>query len=82
MMIKETVFVEGQAVGQLLMETNTQAISFHPADDASRPPKRNWESIDELRQAVVEAYGIDEGPQVNEEHLEPQTDETQGAFDD
>ncbi len=47
MRIQETLFVTGHAVGQLLMETDTQAISFHPANGQHT-------SLTDIEEALVE----------------------------
>jgi hypothetical protein len=71
MRIQETLFVADRVVGLLMMETDTQTISFHPANGESRLPERNWESAEELRQAAIAAYRKVESPPVNDGHPKP-----------
>jgi hypothetical protein len=58
MMPSETIFVNTLPVGRVLMNTNSQEISFHfwPTEESSKVPKRNWQSITQLRRAVIAAY--------------------------
>ena len=65
-MLKETVFANGRPVGVLLVDTFNRQISFHPTESPSLLPDRSWNSLDEMRQAIVEAYSRKEGSDNNE----------------
>lgn len=55
-MLSETIHMAGRPVGRLLVNTNSQEISFQPHDTPSPVPDRDWESVDELRNAIARAY--------------------------
>ena len=56
MMTSETIYVKGDPVGRIVIDTNLQEIAFLPLHTPSKLPMRDWESIDDLRNAVISAY--------------------------
>lgn len=56
MLTSETIFVDGVRVGRIVIDTNSQEIAFIPTNTPSKLPMRDWESIDQLRNAVIAAY--------------------------
>ena len=56
MMTSETVHADGVPVGRIVVDTNSQEIAFLPLITPSKLPMKDWESINELRNAVVTAY--------------------------
>ena len=56
MRIKETIYVKGQPVGALLLDSLTRQASFQSAEMPSLLPDRTWGSIDELKATVAAAY--------------------------
>ncbi len=55
-MTSETIIVNDVPVGRIVVDTNAQRIAFLPAISPSKLPMRDWESIDQLRNAVITAY--------------------------
>ena len=56
MMTSEAIYVNGAPVGRIVIDTNSQEIAFLPAITPSKLPIQDWESIDQLRNAVITAY--------------------------
>ncbi len=56
MMISETLHVEGKSVGRMIVDTNAKEVTFEPNENPTLVPDRNWNGVDELRQAVIQAY--------------------------
>ncbi len=56
MMTSETIFVDGNPVGRIVIETQSQEIAFLPTITPSKLPMQDWASIDDLRNAVIFAY--------------------------
>ena len=56
MILKETIFVQGRPVRDLLLDSLTRQVSFHPSSSPSLLQERDWSGPDELRQAVTQAY--------------------------
>jgi hypothetical protein len=56
MMASETIYVEGVPVGRIVVENNTQEIAFLPAVSPSKLKEKDFESLEELRNAVFAAY--------------------------
>ena len=56
MMTSETVYVDALPVGKIVIDTNSQEVAFLPTITPSKLPNRDFESIDELRNAVIAAY--------------------------
>ena len=63
MIITETIAVDGSPVGRLIQDTNSQEIAFLPRITPSPAPDRDWESIDQLRSAIITAYKRGDGRQ-------------------
>ena len=56
MMTSESIYIKGVPVGRIVIDTNSQEIAFLPTITPSKLPMKDWESIDELRNAVISAY--------------------------
>ncbi|MFC1702422.1 hypothetical protein ACFL1J_06755 [Pseudomonadota bacterium] len=56
MMTSESIFVNGNLIGRIAIDTNSQEIAFLPAITPSKLPMQDWESIDQLRNAVITTY--------------------------
>ena len=56
MITTESIYVKGVPVGRIVIDTNSQEIAFLPTITPSKLPMKDWESIDELRNAVISAY--------------------------
>ena len=61
MITSESVFADGVPVGRIVIDTNSQEIAFLPTVTPSKLPMRDWESLDELRNAVITAYQYKDG---------------------
>lgn len=62
MIVAETIFVDQQPVGVIRQDTNTKQANFSPIDGKPRLPDREWESIDELKAAVLREYKNESPP--------------------
>ena len=56
MVLSETIYVNGFPVGRIVVETNSKEVAFLPGVTPSKLPMQYWESIDDLRNAVISAY--------------------------
>ena len=56
MILTETIFLGGAPVGVVLQDTNTRQIAFSPIKGQSPLSAKDWESMDELKVAVLNAY--------------------------
>lgn len=56
MIISETVFVNANPVGNIVVDTAGNQIAFMPRQSPSKLPERDWESMEQLRNEVVKAY--------------------------
>ena len=56
MMTSESVYVKGVPVGRIVVDTNSKEIAFLPTVTPSKLPMKDWESLDDLRNAVIAAY--------------------------
>lgn len=56
MILSETLHVDGRPIGRLLVNSQSQDISFQAAELPSLLPDRPWGTVDELRAAVTAAY--------------------------
>jgi hypothetical protein len=62
MILSETIYVNGEAVGMIRQDTNSQAIAFSSTRGHSPLPEQEWGSIDTLKAAVITAYSNLEAP--------------------
>ena len=56
MMPSETIFVKGFPVGRIVVDTLTHKVAFLPAITPGKLLMQDFESVDELRNAVIAAY--------------------------
>ena len=56
MILAETIFVNQQPVGMLREDSNSGQIGFSPLKGKSLLPQKRWRDVDELKQAVIQAY--------------------------
>jgi len=56
MIMRETIHVAGEVVGVIRQDTNTGQIAFSANNGQSRLPAQEWDSIDQLKAAVIAAY--------------------------
>ncbi len=56
MMTSESIFVNGATVGRIVVDTNSQEIAFLPTVSPGKLPPKDYESIDEMRNAVIAVY--------------------------
>ena len=56
MILSETLFHRGQAVGQMLQNTNSGHVTFQPVKGHKRLAKRKWRSVNTCQCAVLKAY--------------------------
>ena len=56
MILTETIFVASKPVGVVRQDTLTRLVAFSPINGRSRLLDREWESIDELKAAVIREY--------------------------
>jgi hypothetical protein len=61
--LTETIFLEGAPVGVVRQDTITRQIAFSPIKGPSLLPVREWESMDELKAAVIRAYKNESPPE-------------------
>lgn len=57
MIMRESMFIDGKAVGILRQDTITGQMAFSANDGKSRLPEREWDDIDQLKAAVMAVYG-------------------------
>ena len=62
MILVETIFFSGKPVGVVRQDTLTRQIAFSPIEGKSRLPDREWESIDQLKAAVIREYTNENPP--------------------
>ena len=56
MLLTETIFCHGRAVGLMLQNSNTGRVTFQPARGIDRLAKRTWASADACRKAVTRTW--------------------------
>jgi hypothetical protein len=56
MMPSETFYVDVNPIGRIVIDTNSQENAFLPAITPDKLPMQDFESVDELRNAVIAAY--------------------------
>jgi hypothetical protein len=56
MMPSETFYVDVNPIGRIVIDTNSQENAFLPAITSGKLPMQGFESVDELRNAVIAAY--------------------------
>lgn len=56
MMLSETIHVAGKPVGRMIVNTNSHEIAFQAAESPSLLPDKEWDSVDQLKQAVIDTY--------------------------
>ncbi len=61
MVLTETVFHRGKAVGQMLQNTNTGRVTFQPKEGLERLAKRKWANVKACRKAVTNYYRKEQG---------------------
>jgi|GEM_PF-4194071 len=57
MILTETIYVNNKVVGVVRHCTQSNQFAFSAINDPSRLPEQEWQSIDELKEAVRVAYG-------------------------
>jgi len=55
---RETVYRNMQPIGAIIQDDFTGQIAFFPADGIRRLPFKDWQSVDELKAALRQLYGI------------------------
>ena len=63
MILIETIFVSSKPVGVIRRDDYSGEIAFSPIKGKSRLPDREWESIDELKEAVIREYENESPPE-------------------
>lgn len=56
MTLTETIFFKGAPIGVVRQGSFTGQIDFTPLNGKSRLTDRSWDSVDQLKQAVIKAY--------------------------
>ncbi len=56
MILAETLFIDSQPIGMVRQDSNTGQFNFSPLKGKSPVPDRSWDSVAELKSAVIQAY--------------------------
>ena len=56
MILSETIFINRQPVGVVRHDSNTGQVKFAPIKGTSPLPEKQWRDVDELKQALFQAY--------------------------
>ena len=60
MILAEAIHVKGKPVGTVRQDTLTRQIAFTAANPPSKLPEREWVCVDELKEAVLAAYSVEQ----------------------
>ena len=61
MILSETVFHRGQAVGRMFQNTYTGQVKFQPTEGHRRLARRKWRNVKACRKAVTRACKMETG---------------------
>lgn len=56
MILTETIFFKGAPIGVVRQCSLTEQINFSPLKGKSQLTDRSWDSVDQLKQAVIKTY--------------------------
>jgi hypothetical protein len=56
MILSETIYIDRQPVGLVCHDSNTGQVKFSPIQGTSPLPDKRWRDVDELKQALFQAY--------------------------
>ncbi len=63
MILRETIYFNRQPIGMIRMDSKSGEIDFSPLKGKSPLSDQSWDSVDELKLAVIKAYSYkEEGP--------------------